>query len=225
MALSPQTYDLCIAADVAADLGVTSDDRVQRAVTTASRLVADYCSRTFEKNTAIVEYPSSNGRSVLSLKRPPIASITSITEQGTLLTATDYECVGDNVEAGLVVRKYATWMNTRRGDRSSISDVTATLLGQSDYIVATYAGGYVTPGQNALDAITYPTVTLPAAVQEAAIFTACSLFRSKGADPNIKSEAIGDWSIGYFDSRTNPENVVPSSARGLLAPYKIGWGV
>jgi len=221
--VAANAIDLCLAADAAADLGVASDDRVQRAVTAASKAIADYCCRAFEKSAAVVEYPASNGRALLSLKRPPIASITSITEQGATVAASDYECVGDNVEAGLVQRKYSSWMNTNRLDRRSVSDTVEGSRGQTDLIVATYAGGYVTPGQNALDAITYPTVTLPPPVQEAAISTACAFLRMKGIDPNVKSEAIGDWSVSYFDNRVTDLNAIPPFARAMLAPYKLGW--
>lgn len=222
MSLSPQAYDLALAADVAADLGVSSDDRVQRALSAASKAIADWCARTFEKSTAVVEYPSSSGRALLSLKRPPIASITSITEQGAAVAGTDYECLGDNAEAGLVQRKYCNWMNTIRLDRRSVSDTAEFTGGQSDLIVATYSGGYVTPGQNALDAVTYPSVTLPYPVQEAAIYTAVAFLKLKGTDPNVELEAIGDWQIRYFERKAD---AIPAFARALLAPYKLSWSL
>lgn len=222
MSLSPQTYDLCLAVDVAADLNVTADDRVQRAVTAASRAIADYCARTFEKGTGIVEYPASDGRTLLSLKRPPIASIASITEQGSPVASADYECVGDNAEAGLVLRRYCGWMSTQRLDRDSISDTAEGSYGQTDLIVATYTGGWVTPGQNVIDSVTYPVVTLPAAVQEAAINVASTFLRWKGVDPNVSLEAIGDWQIRYYERK---EDAIPPFARSLLAPYKLGWAL
>lgn len=224
MPLSPQSYDLCLAADVAADLGVVSDDRVQRAVSAASRAIADYCVRTFEKSSAVVEYPNSSGRPLLSLRRPPIVSITSITEQGATVAASDYESVGDNVDAGLVLRKFCNWMSTKRIDRTSVSDIAEGSYGQTNLIAVTYAGGYVTPGQNALDSITYPTVTLPDVVREAAMQTSIGILRLRGVDPNVQSEAIGDWSISFFDSKTE-EQVIPAYARALLAPYKLGWAL
>jgi hypothetical protein len=217
--------DLCTAADVASDGGFVADDRTQRAVSAASQAIADYCSRVFEKSSAIVEYPESAGRPILVLKRPPIASVTSITENGATVSSSDYESLGDNANAGFVLRKAGVWAHTNRRDPNAVSDQVAGRYGQSDLIVATYVGGYVTPGQNTLDAVTYPTVTLPIPVQEAAISTACAFLRMKGIDANVKSEAIGDWSISYFDNRINDVNAIPPFARALLAPYKMGWSL
>jgi hypothetical protein len=225
VSLSPKAYDLALASDVAADFGGTADDRTQRALSAASKAIASWCIRTFEKSSAIVEYPASTGRALLSLKRPPIASIASITENGTVVASGDYESTGDNVNAGLVLHKYRGWYRTDRLDPYAVSATRSLNAGQSDLIVVTYAGGYVTPGQNALDAVTYPTVDLPEDVQEAAIFTACAFLRLKGTDPNVKSEAIGDWSISFFDAKTADGNAVPAYARALLAPYKLGWAL
>jgi len=224
MSLSPQAYDLCLASDVASDLGVSSDDRVQRAVSAASQAIANHCARTFERASGLVEYPESSGRPFLILKRAPIVSITSIVEANGTVDSSNYESVGANADTGLVLRKNGVWCSTQRADSFAVSDQIAGSYGQSDKIVATYTGGFVTPGQNALDSVTYPSVTLPYVVQEAAIQTACGLLRLRGVDPNVKSEAIGDWSISFFDSKT-AEQVIPAYARALLAPYKMSWTV
>lgn len=223
--MTAKASDLCLASDVAADLGVTSDARVQRAVSAASSAIAHWCGRVFEKATGIVEYPAGFERPLLILDRPPILSITSITEYGNTTAAADYESVGLNAEAGLVLHKTRGWLNTQRLDRRAVSETLAGANGQSDQIVVTYDGGYVTPGQNLLDSVTYPTVTLPDDVVEAAIFTACSFYRAKGIDPNVAAESIGDWSITYFSSRTAIENAIPPVARGLLARYRRGWAL
>lgn len=222
--MAAKAHDLCLASEVAEDLGVASSDRIQRAVTAASEAIASYCARTFERATITNEYPESAGRPFLILKRPPIISITSILEDEGEVDADDYECVGDNVNAGLVLRKAGVWLSTQRRDPVAVSNQVASSHGQSDLIVANYVGGYVTPGQNNLDAVTYPTVTLPDAVREAAVQTACALIRLKGVDSNVKSEAIGDWSVSYFDAKT-VEQVIPAYARALLAPYKLGWAL
>jgi hypothetical protein len=220
--MAANAKDLCLSSEVADDLGIAATDRVQRAVTAASQAIASFCGRVFERDDEIEEYPESAGRPLLILKRPPIVSITSITEGGTTVDATTYESTGPNADAGLVLRKSGAWASTQRLDGAAVSDQVAESHGQSDRIVATYDGGYVTPGQNALDAVSFPTVTLPAVVREAAIQTACALLRLKGADPNVKSEAIGDWSVSYFDAKTT-ESVIPPYAKALLAPYRLAW--
>lgn len=221
MSLPAQAFDLCLSADVAADLGVTADDRVQRAVSAASRAIADYCARTFEKNAAIVEYPDSTGRPLLVLKRPPVASIASITEWGSTVDSAAYECVGPNADAGLVNRLSGSWSSTERPDPFAVTDQVLGSYGQSNRIVVTYSGGFVTSGQNALDSATYPTVTLPDPVREAAVQTAVALLKLRGVDPSVSLEAIGDWQIRYYERKAG--EMIPPFAQALLAPYKLGW--
>lgn len=212
--------DLCLAATVAGDLGVAADATVDRVVTAASSIIAGYCGRTFEKGTALVEYPAGYGRPLLILDRPPIIGITSIYEGGELVAAADYETVGKLAEAGMVYRKNGTWMLTARDDGRITEHL--EFQGSSDGIVATYDGGYVTPGQKAANGAL--TVTLPESVQEAAILTAVALYRRRGVDPNIASEAIGDWSVSYRGPNTLigvGDGAVPDVARSLLVPYVI----
>src|SRR5438067_2482919 len=108
MALSPQASDLCTSAQAATDLGVTADDIVQRVVSAAGAAIATFCGRTFEKGTGIVEYAAGYRRPMLVLKRSPVLGITSITELGAVVASADYECVGDNLKTGMVVRLRGT---------------------------------------------------------------------------------------------------------------------
>lgn len=221
MPLSPKASDLCLVSEVADDLGVSTSDRLQRIVSAASEAIAAYCSRTFERGT-VTDYPASSGRPLLILSRPPIATISEITEGDETVDPDAYEAIGQNAAAGLVLHKSGVWGSTQRLDGAAVSDTVADSQGQSDKIAATYVGGYVTPGQNALDSVTYPTVTLPDAVREAAIQTATAIVKLKGSDPNVKSESIGDWSISFFDAK-NEVQVIPAYARALLAPYRLGF--
>lgn len=218
--MAAKATDLCLASEVAADLGIASDSRVERAVNAAGEMIASYCGRTFERGT-VTEYPESAGRPYLMLARPPIISITSITERGGVVTSTDYECLGKNADAGLVLRLSGRWTHTKRLDLHAVSETVEGSYGQSDVLAAVYVGGFVTPGQNYLDSVTYPTVTLPEVVREAAIQTAGNLLKLRGTDPNIKSESIGDWSVSFFDAKTS-EQLIPAYARALLAPYRLG---
>lgn len=208
--------DLCLAATVAGDLGIASDATVERVVTAASRAIASHCGRTFEKAAGIVEYPPSYDRTLLVLQRAPIVAITSIYEAGQLVDAADYESLGDHAAAGMVHRKTGRWMRTARDTgnlRPAWTDHAG--LGGTDGVKVTYDAGWVTPGQNSLDAVTYPTVTLPEDLQEAAVLAATAFYRRLGRDPNIASESIGDYSVSFRDSASR----LPADVIALLGAY------
>ncbi len=76
----------------------------------------------------------------------------------------------------------------------------------------------ITPGQVALDSVTYPATTTPQDVQEAAIATAVALYRARGTDGRIASESLGDWSVTYRAEQG--DELLPALARALLAPYR-----
>lgn len=219
--MAANEIDLCLSADVAEDLGIADSAAVQRRVTAASRAIATFLGRTLERSAAITEYPASYRRRYLLLDRTPIVSITSIEIAGTALAATEYECIGANAEAGMVYRKAAEWPRTAQ-DVGRITPAWDVYQGEASDtgVEVTYAGGYVTPGQNSLDGATYPTVTLPEDIQEAARIVAASLYRNRGADAMIQSESIGSYSVSYFAEKANAATVIPPTAQALLAPYK-----
>lgn len=205
--------DLCLSATVASDLGVADDAKMQRAVTAASRAVARYCGRPFERAT-VTEYPPGYGRQLLLLDRAPIISIASITEAGVLVDSTQYESIGPNAEAGLVLRKSGVWLNTATSSgRVTFSpDIN---VGRTDGIVAAYTAGFITPGQRALDNAL--TVTLPEDVQEVAALVAAGLYRRRAVDPTLASESLGDWSVSY---RAALPSLVLPEVESVLAPYR-----
>lgn len=205
--------DLCLSATVAGDLGVADDARAQRAVTAASRALARYCGRPFERAT-VTEYPPGYGRPLLLLDRAPIVSITSITEAGALVDSAQYESIGPNSDAGLVLRKSGVWLNTA----SSSGRVTFSPdvnVGRTDGIVAVYTAGFITPGQKALDNTL--AVTLPEDVQEVAALVAAGLYRRQAVDPTLASESLGDWSVSY---RAALPSLVLPEVESVLAPYR-----
>ncbi len=211
--------DLCLSATVASDLGVADDARLQRAVTAASRAVARYCGRPFERAT-VTEYPPGYGRPLLLLERAPIVSVASVTEAGVSVPSTSYEFLGQLANAGMLLRREGVWMDTgvHTGRITSSPDVN---FGRSDGIVVVYSAGFVTPGQRALDAAL--TVTLPEDVQEAAVITAADFYRRQTQDSNVASESLGDWSVSYAGTNTaigRGVDVLPSAAVLILAPYR-----
>jgi hypothetical protein len=212
--------DLTLASTVAGDLGVTADATVDRVVSAASRAIARYCGRVFEKATGIVEYPAGYGRPLLLLDRAPILGITSIVERGSTVDPSLYEAKGSNLDGGIVYRLQGVWANTARLD-GRITDTLALNQGRSgvDGITVTYDAGFVTPGQVAIGL--FPAVTLPEDVQEAAILTAVAMYRRRGIDPNVASESLGDWSVSYQGTNTaiGRGGAIPETAQALVASY------
>lgn len=103
------SYDLTVLATVKAELGITGtseDTNLARWIRGASSAIATYCRRVFAQETVRETFRLRRGHHwacepVLPLKRYPIASITSVTEDGTALTTDQYEV---EPESGLLYR-------------------------------------------------------------------------------------------------------------------------
>ncbi|QDE98303.1 hypothetical protein [Myxococcus xanthus] len=216
----PSPADLCLASTVADDLGVPVSSRLEALVSAASRAVAGYCGRVFERGEGLVEYPAGYGRPLLLLERPPILAVSGVWEMGSQVSVEEYESPGKLADAGMVRRKRGVWRMTARMS----GRITETLgdfdgAGGEDGIRVVYDGGFVTPGQQALDGAL--VVTLPEDVQEAAVLTVVQLYRSRGVDAMVASESIGDWSVSYFAAKAEGKSPIPGTAQALLAPYVL----
>jgi hypothetical protein len=208
--------DLTLAATVAADLGVAADATIDRVVTAASRAIATYCGRAFEKATGVVEYPAGYGRPHLVLDRAPILAITSIVEFGSTLSASEYTFEGNLANAGMVFRRGgAAWARTAQ-DAGRITPQFDYVQGQStsDGIVVTYDAGFVTPGQKAANGAL--TVSVPEDLQEAANMVAVNLYKRRTLDQTLAAESLGDWSVTY---RAALPALLGPDVVALLAPY------
>lgn len=89
------SYDLTVLATVKEELGITdssSDDLLSRLITEQSAVAATYCRRVFAQETIVDSFrlPCFSCDPII-LSRRPVASITSIVEDGTTLDAADYE--------------------------------------------------------------------------------------------------------------------------------------
>jgi hypothetical protein len=86
-------------------------------------------------------------------------------------------------------------------------------------VTVTFASGWVTPGQNAVNAVTYPTVDLPEDIQQACIEVATAMYRRQGRDADISSTNLGVGAFSYDDKHS-----IPTTARQLLMHYRKVWG-
>ncbi|NTX32820.1 hypothetical protein HUA78_00045 [Myxococcus sp. CA033] len=216
----PSAADLCLASTVADDLGIPVSPRVEVLVTAASRAVAGYCCRVFERGLCLVEYPAGYGRPLLLLERPPVLTVSGVWEGGRQVPADEYEIAGGQAASGMLRRKRGVWRATVHaggGITGMLGDFHGD--GGEDGLRVVYDGGYVTPGQQALDSAL--VLTLPEDVQEAAVLTAVQLYRSRGVDAMVANESIGDWSVSYFAAKAEGKSPIPGAAQALLAPYAL----
>lgn len=137
-----KSYDLTLLATVKAELGITdraSDTVLRSYIKQASDVIAEFCNRVFALETVTEAfrighdfhegfshspYPMSFE---LTLKRYPVVSIVSVTENGIALTSDQYEVDAEN---GTISRicgsQYSRWQIGR--------------------VLVTYSAGFVLPG-------------------------------------------------------------------------------
>ena len=133
-------------------------------------------------------------------------AIASITMDGFAFDKDGYEVA--DAEAGTVYRAAGwPWSGLR------LSGIARDRLPGTERrnIAATYAGGYVTPGQAV--ALGLPR-TLPYDLEQYVIDTVVYLYRNRGQDPSVVSERILSAAYQYDRAHGLPGSVV----RGL-APY------
>lgn len=123
------TFDLTTITDVKADLGITntdSDALLTRYVSESSIEFANACNRVFAKETVSELFRPDEPKRTLVLTRRPVVSITSVTEDGDVTDASDYET---DLTAGLIYR---------------LEDDCRCAWGAAK-IVVVYQAGYVVP--------------------------------------------------------------------------------
>lgn len=208
--------DLTTAATVADALGVASDDaKVERAVSVASDAIAKFIGRRLHYGPSISEKLAGyvdQVRLVLSVR--PVISVASVVLPGSVTLGADaYEL--ENLELGWLYRA-AGWPYTGLIRAGLLYDAPAVGT-EREAIVATYAGGWVTPAQAAKPGWAGPARSLPYDIEEACIQTAVGVYRGLGNDKSIASESLGDYSVSY---RGDVEGLIPASVREQLTAYR-----
>lgn len=130
---------------VRADLGLsvtTSDEKILRAINSASALIERYCGRIFWRDTAVEEDVAGYGTTQMRLARRPINSIDSIDFNSDEIDSGDYSI--SDAGAGLVT-KIGGWHWTAY----LANDISRGILPGTErqLYTATYDGGWYTPGQ------------------------------------------------------------------------------
>ena len=202
------TRALTTAASLRAELGVSDstlpDARAGNLIARASKAAESYCGRVFARETLSQVFRWSAAwscrpyeqRKMLALARYPVSSISSVTEDGTALTAADYEA---DAETGRLYRLS--------------SDARVAWCAQKTTVV--YVAGYVLPGDSG-------TRTLPEGIEAAAIKLAATLYHGASRDPSIKGEsADGIGSVDYWvGSVPGAAGELPPDVTALLDPWR-----
>lgn len=210
------TIALTTLAIVKDDLGITdtsSDTRLERMILQASEAIGRYCNRTFRKASA-TDKLRPNGLRKLVLAQTPLVSLTSMLDDTSAVDITTWSI--EDAGAGVILCTSPTIPNDPPVPWSIGRDPLMGLGTRS--LSVTYIGGYVLPNDST------GTVNLPYDLRAAAGITACSLFRSRGADRRIASESLGDASVSYGGVNTaigrGAGGIIPDDALPMLAPYR-----
>jgi hypothetical protein len=185
--------------------GSTDDSYLTLAIGQASGLIANYCNRVFALETvqdairpSIDTYPWNvpGGLSPVQLTRWPVTTITSVTEDGTTLTAgTGYEV--DKARGQL-------WRLDMNGNLMAWRTVR---------IVVAYAGGYVLPPSGSR--------TLPVDLEMATIDMVKAQYMARSRDPLLKGEAVPGVYSAQYDLSSNAGSGLPDSVVGMIDNYRV----
>jgi hypothetical protein len=193
---------LTTVAELEGELGVypgSATALLERLIGAASDAIDAWCGHSLAR-AGVTETFVGNGRARLLLPRTPLSSVSTVTVDGVTLAAADYSI--QNAASGYLVRALGEWP-----------------LGAQ--IAVTYTGGYATPAQVPG---TYPTRSLPFQVEQACLMTCVSLYRARGRDPQLSSEALGDYTAAYRGANaaigTGAGGIIPDAALPLLAPFR-----
>lgn len=175
------------------ELGISASDtskdaRLTRYIHTASAEIERYCGRKFSRATVTEKLRPGGGQKIL-LARTPVASVTSVKDNGT--DVTDYSL--EDAAAGILYRA-AGWTGSARCIGIAYDRVPGT---EQASLEVEYVGGYVTPGQELTDSPGELERDLPDGLEWACIETVKALACRQNVDPNVASEQLGDYAVTY----------------------------
>ena len=173
------------------------DDNTTRLINAASRHIEQQCGRHFERNATQADTLAGYGTDKITVLRPPINSLTSITFDGSSVDLTDVTARSD--ETGIIERD-GGWNWTAH----FLPNVTQYGLPGTEQrvIVVTYDGGYVLP-QDA-------SPTLPEDLEDAAIQLVLAWMTPTSG---IKSQRLLSYAVTYDVDRDMPARVAAVIAR------------
>ena len=195
---------LTIVATVKDELGIgdgdnSADSVLERLIGVASDLIEKTCRRNFLRATVTSERVPGFGTPRLLVARTPLLSITSIVQDGTTISASDYYL--EDADAGSIFRVggYWDWTQPLAGQRGYVPD-------EGDYRV-TYVGGYYLPSDTTNRNLPYP-------IEQACIISVVSQFRARGKYQRLVNETAEGAIRPWYDY------ALPRNAELLIEPYR-----
>ena len=188
------TFDLTTAATIKEELNISgkeSDSIIRRYIRSESDRIATFCNRVFALETVSEVLRFERRQTSIMLDRIPVTTLTSITEDVTLLDPTLYEL---DSASGLVYRL----SDDLNGERTQWA---------VEKITAVYSGGYQLLG------------TLPPAIEEACISLVKARWFARLRDPMLKVRDVDQvvrqefWVGGVEDG-------LPDEVKATLMPYR-----
>lgn len=191
--------DLTVKATVKTEIGETSatyDAQIDAHIHQASALITGYCNREFASEKVTDSFrPTACWIESLWLSRTPVSTIHAVVEDGTTLTASDYEVIANT---GQLLRLD--------------SDGNPTCWATGVLITVQHTSGYTL------------LTTLPNDIERACIDQVKALFVSRQRDPTLKSETVPDvYQASYALAGGDfvGASGMLKSVEGALAKYRI----
>jgi len=161
-------------------------------VENSSAMVESYCNRLFEQATDEVVTLDGRGDHTVWLPRTPVTAVSSVVENGTTLTSTQY-----------------AWYTNGRLVRVSYGyDHPWCYKRQS--VVVTYTGGYAT--------IPFDVRAATAAIAAEAFKVGAAFAEQE--NPGVNLERIGDYMVQYDLERAMATLTIPDGAKDILKNHK-----
>lgn len=227
--MAVKSTSLILLSSALAHLGLTSDGGSQDAqleafIDAASEMFEEHCGRVFSRAAIVDEEVAGFDTSLdLLLARPPIndATVAAMTFKYLDDELTDLTNISIDHRAAGILRSDTGW-NQQSAFRGGIAGDPQPGTEKKSYKVS-YDGGFVTEVQNAESGGTYEgvDVTLPGYVKLGMLMTISSWWRSKGKNPNMTGEKIGDASENYASGGVGG---IPKAVLILVAPVCINLG-
>jgi hypothetical protein len=201
------------------DLGDTSQDAlIDRLINAVSSAMDKHCRRVFARGT-LSEKVAGKGTPVIMLERPPIVSVATVDEDGEALTeGDDFEI--HHANTATLYKIGGAWLWRTMGTGGIKNDPLAGY--ERKLITVGYDGGYTTPHQVTTAAYPGPS-TLPAEIEEAAIFSVVAAYHSSGQDRRIANERLMDAAVAYAARNRitgrGMGGILVDESIDILAPY------
>lgn len=201
--------DLTVVATAAGALGISAADAsLPRLITAASQAIADWLGYPVHSREDVAETLVGDGGPYVWTQAGCVRSAV-VAVGGVELEASQVR-IDNAIRGRLVVDSFPF-----TGAGSAGISSAPVLSYRTGELTAVLSCGWVTPGQNALDAETYPAVDLPASIEQAAIEVVTAWYARKGRDQDIASLSVGSGSVSYADKQA-----IPATARLLLSSYR-----